>query len=198
MGQKVNPHGLRVGVINGWNTQWYADKKEFSKYLKEDNTIRTFLKKKYYAAAISKILIERAASRIVVTIYTARPGVIIGKAGSEVETIKKDLGKLTCGKAISINIGSEKARLRRAARGGRGRGSAREAYVLQTFDEAGDRPLHARRRQGHQNDGQRPSRRRRNRKMRAVSRGVHSSSDASRGHRLRLRGSAHHIRYDRR
>ena len=104
MGQKVNPHGLRVGVINGWNTQWYADKKEFSKYLKEDNTIRTFLKKKYYAAAISKILIERAASRIVVTIYTARPGVIIGKAGSEVETIKKDLGKLTCGKAISINI----------------------------------------------------------------------------------------------
>ncbi len=104
MGQKVNPHGLRVGIINGWNTQWYADKKEFSKYLKEDNTIRTFLKKKYYAAAISKILIERAASRIVITIYTARPGVIIGKAGSEVETIKKDLAKLTGGKAISINI----------------------------------------------------------------------------------------------
>ena len=104
MGQKVNPHGLRVGVINGWNTQWYADKKEFSKYLKEDNMIRTFLKKKYYAAAISKILIERAASRIVVTIYTARPGVIIGKAGSEVETIKKDLARLTNGKSISINI----------------------------------------------------------------------------------------------
>ena len=100
MGQKVNPHGLRVGVINGWNTQWYADKKEFSKYLKEDNMI----KKKYYAAAISKILIERAASRIVVTIYTARPGVIIGKAGSEVETIKKDLARLTNGKSISINI----------------------------------------------------------------------------------------------
>ena len=91
MGQKVNPRGLRVGVINGWNTQWYADKKEFSKYLKEDNTIRTFLKKKYYAAAISKILIERAASRIVVTIYTARPGVIIGKAGSEVENFKSPI-----------------------------------------------------------------------------------------------------------
>ena len=104
MGQKVNPHGLRVGVINGWNTQWYADKKEFSKFLKEDNVIRTFLKKKYYAAAISKILIERAATRIAVTIYTARPGVIIGKAGSEVETIKKDLAKLTNGKAVSINI----------------------------------------------------------------------------------------------
>ncbi|MBQ8320267.1 MAG: 30S ribosomal protein S3 [Clostridia bacterium] len=104
MGQKVNPHGLRVGVIADWNTTWYADKKEFSKFLKEDNVIRTFLKKKYYAAAISKILIERAATRIAVTIYTARPGVIIGKAGSEVEVIKKDLAKLTNGKNVSINI----------------------------------------------------------------------------------------------
>ena len=104
MGQKVNPHGLRVGVIKDWNTTWYADKKEFSKFLKEDNVIRTFLKKKYYQAAVSKILIERAAARIVVTIYTARPGVIIGKAGSEVEVIKKDLAKLTNGKAVSINI----------------------------------------------------------------------------------------------
>ena len=104
MGQKVNPHGLRVGVINGWNTQWYADKKEFSKFLKEDHVIRTFLKKKYYAAAISKFLIERAANKIAVTVYTARPGVIIGKAGAEVEIIKKDLAKLTNGKAVSINI----------------------------------------------------------------------------------------------
>ena len=104
MGQKVNPHGLRVGVISGWNTQWYADKKQFSKFLKEDNVIRTFLKKKYYAAAISKIMIERAANKIAVTIYTARPGVIIGKAGAEVEIIKKDLAKLTNGKAVSINI----------------------------------------------------------------------------------------------
>ena len=104
MGQKVNPHGLRVGVIADWNTTWYADKKEFSKFLKEDNVIRTFLKKKYYAAAVSKILIERAATRLVVTIYTARPGVIIGKGGAEVEVIKKALAKLTNGKSISINI----------------------------------------------------------------------------------------------
>ena len=104
MGQKVNPHGLRVGVINGWNTQWYADKKQFSKFLKEDNVIRTFLKKKYYAAAISKIMIERAANKIAITVYTARPGVIIGKAGAEVEIIKKDLAKLTNGKMVSINI----------------------------------------------------------------------------------------------
>lgn len=104
MGQKVNPHGLRVGIIKGWNTQWYADKKEFSKFLKEDNVIRTFIKKKYYAAAISKILIERAAQRIVVTIYTGRPGVLIGKAGSEIEVIKKDLAKLTNGKTVIINV----------------------------------------------------------------------------------------------
>ena len=104
MGQKVNPHGLRVGVIKGWDTQWYADKKEFSVYLKEDHTIRTFIKKKYYAAAISKILIERAAGKIVVTIYTGRPGVLIGKAGSEIEVIKKSLAKLTKGKQVIINV----------------------------------------------------------------------------------------------
>lgn len=104
MGQKVNPHGLRVGVITGWNTQWYADKKEFSKFIKEDNAIRTFIKKKYYDAAVSKILIERAASRLVVTIYTGRPGVLIGKAGAEIEVIKKDLAALTNGKNININV----------------------------------------------------------------------------------------------
>ncbi len=104
MGQKVNPHGLRVGVIKGWDTQWYADKKEFAAYLKEDNDIRTFLKKKYYAAAVSKILIERAAGRITVTIYTGRPGVLIGKAGAEIEVIKKDLAKLTGGKQVIVNV----------------------------------------------------------------------------------------------
>ncbi len=104
MGQKVNPHGLRVGVIKGWDTQWYADKKEFSAYLKEDYVIRTFLKKKYYAAAVSRILIERAAGKIVVTIHTGRPGVLIGKAGAEIEVIKKDLSKLTGGKQVIINV----------------------------------------------------------------------------------------------
>lgn len=104
MGQKVNPHGLRVGIIKGWDTTWYADKKDFSAFLKEDNVIRTYLKKKYYAAAISKILIERAAGKVVVTIYTGRPGVLIGKAGSEIEVIKKDLAKLTNGKQVIINV----------------------------------------------------------------------------------------------
>lgn len=104
MGQKVNPHGLRVGVINKWNTQWYANKEEFSKFIKEDNDIRDFIKKKYYDASISKVLIERAAGKIVVTILTGRPGVLIGKAGSEIEVIKKSLSSITGGKAISINV----------------------------------------------------------------------------------------------
>ena len=104
MGQKVNPHGLRVGVIKSWDTQWYADKKEFGKFLKEDYDIRTFIKDKYYASAISKILIERAAARITVTIYTARPGVLIGKQGAEIEVIKQSLAKLTGNKQIAVNI----------------------------------------------------------------------------------------------
>jgi len=104
MGQKVNPHGLRVGVISAWDTQWYADKKNFSKYIKEDSDIRIFLKKKYYDAAISKITIIRAANKIEIGIYTGRPGVLIGKAGSEIEVIKKDLAKLTKGKVIVINV----------------------------------------------------------------------------------------------
>ncbi len=104
MGQKVNPHGLRVGIIKPWSTQWYADKKDFGKYLKEDNVIRTFLKKKYYEAAISSINIVRAANKVEVSIATGRPGVLIGKAGAEIEVIKKDLAKLTGGKAIIINV----------------------------------------------------------------------------------------------
>ena len=104
MGQKVNPHGLIVGVIAPWSTQWYADKKDFGKQLKEDNVIRNFIKSKYYDAAISKIFIVRAANKIEVTIYTGRPGVLIGKAGSEIEVIKKGLSKLTNGKIIIINV----------------------------------------------------------------------------------------------
>ncbi len=104
MGQKVNPHGLRVGIIKPWDTQWYADKKSFGANLKEDNEIRTFIKKKYYDAAISKITIVRAANKVEVGIYTGRPGVLIGKAGAEIEVIKKDLAKLTKGKTIIINV----------------------------------------------------------------------------------------------
>ena len=92
MGQKVNPHGLRVGVIKDWDSKWYAEK-DFSDYLVEDYNIRKYLKKKLYAAGISKIEIERAAGRVKVTLYTAKPGIVIGKGGAEIEKIKADVQK---------------------------------------------------------------------------------------------------------
>ena len=102
MGQKVNPHGLRVGVIKDWDSKWYADA-EFSDYLVEDYNIRKFLKKKLYSAGVSKIEIERASDRVKITIYTAKPGVVIGKGGAEIEVTKKELDKLT-DKKVMVDI----------------------------------------------------------------------------------------------
>ena len=102
MGQKVNPHGLRVGVIKDWDSKWYADA-EFSGYLVEDYNIRKFLKKKLYSAGVSKIEIERASDRVKVIIYTAKPGVVIGKGGAEIEVTKKELSKLT-DKKVMVDI----------------------------------------------------------------------------------------------
>ncbi|MFQ9619631.1 MAG: 30S ribosomal protein S3 [Waltera sp.] len=102
MGQKVNPHGLRVGVIKDWDSKWYADA-EFSDYLVEDYNIRKFLKKKLYGAGVSKIEIERASDRVKVIIYTAKPGVVIGKGGAEIEVTKKELAKLT-DKKVMVDI----------------------------------------------------------------------------------------------
>ena len=102
MGQKVNPHGLRVGVIKDWDSKWYADE-QFSDYLVEDYNIRKFLKKKLYSAGVSKIEIERAADRVKVVLYTAKPGVVIGRGGAEIEVTKKELSKLT-GKKVLVDI----------------------------------------------------------------------------------------------
>ncbi len=99
MGQKVNPHGLRVGIIDDWDSKWYAEK-DFADYLVEDYNIRTYLKKRLYKAGISKIEIERASDRVKVTVYTAKPGVVIGKGGSEIEKVKKELTKITDKKLI--------------------------------------------------------------------------------------------------
>ena len=102
MGQKVNPHGLRVGVIKGWDSRWYAEG-DFSDYLVEDHKIREYLKKKLYSAGVSRIEIERASDRVRVIIHTAKPGVIIGKGGAEIEVTKKELSKLT-DKKVLIDI----------------------------------------------------------------------------------------------
>ena len=102
MGQKVNPHGLRVGVIKDWDSKWYAEG-DFSDLLVEDYNIRKFLKKKLFNAGVSKIEVERASERVKVTVYAAKPGVIIGKGGAEIEKTKAELQKLT-GKKILLDI----------------------------------------------------------------------------------------------
>ena len=99
MGQKVNPHGLRVGVIKDWNSKWYAEA-DFADNLVEDNKIRTYLKKKLYSAGVSKIEIERASGRVKVIIYTAKPGVVIGKGGAEIEKVKAEVQKFTSSKLL--------------------------------------------------------------------------------------------------
>lgn len=104
MGQKIHPHGFRVGVIKDWSSKWYADKKNFSDNLVEDFKIREFLKSKLYTSGISKIEIERAAKRVKINIHTAKPGMVIGRGGSGIEVIKQDMKKLVADKNVLINI----------------------------------------------------------------------------------------------
>ncbi len=102
MGQKVNPHGLRVGIIKDWDTKWYAEN-EFANYLVEDVKIRKFIKKRLYSSGISKIAIERTAERVKITVYTAKPGIVIGRNGQAIEELKGHVQKLTKHK-VAINI----------------------------------------------------------------------------------------------
>lgn len=104
MGQKVSPHGLRVGVIKDWNSKWYGDKKNFADFLAEDKQIREYVKKKLYVAGVSKVLIERSSeTKLRVFVLTAKPGMVIGRAGDGIEALKKGLVKLT-GKEVEISI----------------------------------------------------------------------------------------------
>lgn len=94
MGQKVNPHGMRVGVIKGWNAKWYADKKDLAKYIKEDKTVRDFIKKEYYDMSISEIVIERNDDKFILDIYTSKQGALIGENGATVDKLKASVQKL--------------------------------------------------------------------------------------------------------
>ena len=102
MGQKVNPHGLRVGIIKDWDSKWYADK-NFADALVEDYNIRKFLKKETYASGVSRIEIERASERLKITLHTAKPGMVIGQGGKTIDALKKKVEKLTeCKKALTL------------------------------------------------------------------------------------------------
>ncbi len=104
MGQKVNPHGFRVGVIKDWDSRWFAnDRKEFGEFVKEDHVLRTYLKKELYSAGLAKIEIERSANKIKMDLHVAKPGVVIGKGGAEIEALKSKLENMT-GKKVMLNI----------------------------------------------------------------------------------------------
>ena len=104
MGQKVNPHGMRVGINKDWSSKWYADKSSFADFLVEDNQIRTFVKKKLYNAGVSNVVIERpAADRVKVIVMAARPGMVIGRSGEGIDEFKKQLVKMT-GKTVDVSI----------------------------------------------------------------------------------------------
>lgn len=102
MGQKVNPKGFRIGVIKTWDSNWYADR-DYTDLLHEDFKVRKYIKDRFYAAGVSKVEIHRTGNRLRVTIHTAKPGIIIGRGGQEVEILKADLIKMT-GKNVNINI----------------------------------------------------------------------------------------------
>ncbi|MFS8083595.1 MAG: 30S ribosomal protein S3 [Ginsengibacter sp.] len=104
MGQKANPIGNRLGIIRGWESNWYASKKDFAKKLIEDNKIRSYLNARINKGGISKIVIERTLGKLIVTIHTSKPGIIIGKGGGEVDRIKEELKKLTSNEDVQINI----------------------------------------------------------------------------------------------
>ncbi len=103
MGQKMHPHGMRVGIIKDWSSKWYADSKNFGDYLVEDVKIRKFVKSKLYASGISKIEIERTAKMVKVNVFTAKPGLVIGKGGNLAESLKAELVKMI-GKDVNLNI----------------------------------------------------------------------------------------------
>lgn len=161
MGQKVNPHGLRVGVIKDWDSRWFANKSTFGDTLVEDYNVRNYIKKSLYAAGVPKIEIERfAEDKVRIHIHCAKPGIVIGRGGTEIEKLRQKLEKMM-GKQVAVNIVevknpdinsqlvAEKIAL----------GSRKQSFV-QTYDEAGDRQSYASGSKGNQGYGIRSSGRR--------------------------------------
>ena len=197
MGQKVNPHGLRVGIIKDWDSRWYAEG-DFADYLVEDYNIRTFLKKKLYSAGVSKIEIERASDRVKIIIYTAKPGIVIGKGGAEIEKVKAELQKYTDKKLI-VDIKEVKRPDRDAqlvaeniALQLENRISFRRAMksTMQRTMKAGAKGIKTR--------SIRTSRRRRYGPYRVLQRRNNPASDTSCRYRLRFCRSRHNLRQSRR
>lgn len=156
MGQKVNPHGLRVGVIKDWDSRWYVNAKDFGDTLVEDYKLRRTLKKQLYSAGVPKIEIERDASKVRVHIHCAKPGMVIGKGGAEIEKLRLQCEKML-GKPVTINIVEVKTPdLNAQARSRKHCSAAGEAYFFPPRYEAVHWPRHEAWRKGYQNAGCRP------------------------------------------
>ena len=157
MGQKVNPHGLRVGVIKDWDSRWYASDEKVGDLIVEDQKIRKYLKKTLYGAGVPKIEIERSNEVVTIFLHCARPGMVIGKGGEQIEQYRLAVEKLI-GKKVRLNIVEvTQSRHGRPAGGGEHRPAAGEAHLSPPRHEERHGPRHARRRQGHQGLLLRPS-----------------------------------------
>ena len=193
MGQKVHPHGFRLGFNKTWRSRWFADK-DYAKLLHEDLKLRDTLKTRFAHAGVSKIEIERAANKLKIDIYTSRPGIIIGRKGTEVDKLKTGDPEEDEPRSLHQYPGDPEAGARRAADWRIGRDAAREARGVPPGDAQGGRVGAALRRARHQGAGVGALERRRNRAVRVVSARPAAAADAARRHRLRLCRGEHDIR----
>ena len=187
MGQKINPIGLRLQVNRTWDSRWFADGADYGKLLHEDLAIREFIKKNAAQAGISRVVIERPHSKCRVTIHAARPGVIIGKKGADIEVLRKKLAQFTKSE-LHLNIVEVRKPEIDAALVAENIAQQLERRVsLPPRDEAGGAERHAHGRARHPDQRRRPPRRRRDRPDRVVPRGPGAAAHAARRHRLRAR-----------
>ncbi len=187
MGQKCNPIGLRLGVNRTWDSRWYAGKREYGKLLQEDIKIRNYLQDKLKQAGVSRIVIERPHKKCRVTIHSARPGVVIGKKGADIEKLKSDLGRYTDSRDPPEHRGNPQARDRCEARGRQHRPAARAPRGLPPRHEARRAIGDASGRAGHPHQLHRTFGRRRNRARGMVPRRTRAAAHAQSRHRLRRR-----------
>ena len=197
MGQKTHPIGFRLGIIKTWTSKWYEEK-NYAKWLHEDIKLKKFIKKKLEHAGVAGVEIERAANKAKINIHTARPGIVIGKRGAGVETLKKEVQALTENEVfLNIQRGPQ-GRDQRAARRGEHRDPARAPRRVPPRHEEGGADGDEVRRQGHPRRVGGPPGRRRDGALRVVPRGSRAAAHAARRHRVRVRRGQHDVRQDRR
>ncbi len=201
MGQKVNPIGIRLGITRDWTSKWYASTKNFPAHVYTDHLVREFLKKRLVEASVSRIQIERAARKVNITIHTARPGIVIGKKGEDIEKLRGQVAKMMKMPAVRRahqHRRDPQARARCAAGCRRHCAAARTPRHVPSRDEARGDEHDAHRRARHQGARVGPPERRGNRAHRGVSRRPRAAAHVPRGHRLRPGRSEDHVRRDRR